>query len=167
MTIEHLVSLFAFMVPAYAANMAPPLTRFWHGWNPPLARRVLGAHKTVLGTAAGLAAAMAAAAVQTPLGAPALLAGARPWWLHGLRCAVGALGGDLAKSWLKRWRGIPPGGPWLPFDQLDFQVGALIVAGPGAGLGWLDVGLLLGAGLIGDLVVNRIAYRLGIKETKW
>jgi CDP-2,3-bis-(O-geranylgeranyl)-sn-glycerol synthase len=167
MTIERLVSLFAFMAPAYAANLAPPFARFWRGWNPPLARRTLGSHKTVVGTAAGLVAALAVAAAQAPLGAPALLAGVRPWWLHGALCGVGALGGDVVKSWLKRRRGISPGGPWLPWDQLDFQLGALILAGPGAGLGALDVGILLGAGLVGDLVVNRIAYRLGVKDTKW
>lgn len=167
MSAARLLALFALFAPAYAANMAPPFVRYWKGWNRPLHRRLLGEHKTVLGTALGLCAALVVAGVESRFGAPALLGGERAWWLHGLACGVGALGGDAVKSWLKRRRGIPPGGRWVPFDQLDFQIGALLVAGPGAGLGPLDVALLLGFGFLADLAVNRIAFRLGIKTTKW
>lgn len=167
MTADRLLALFALLAPAYAANMAPPFVRYWKGWNRPLHRRLLGEHKTVVGTALGLAAALLVAGVESRFGAPALVAATREWWLHGLLCGVGALGGDAAKSWLKRRRGIPPGGRWVPFDQLDFQVGALLAAGPGAALTALDVAIVLAVGFLGDLAVNRIAWRLGIKPTPW
>jgi CDP-2,3-bis-(O-geranylgeranyl)-sn-glycerol synthase len=166
-TLSRLVDLVAFLAPAYAANMAPPFVRFWKGWNPPLHRRWLGAHKTVLGVAVGLAVALAVAWVQWLCGAAGPLAAARPWWLHGLLCGAGALGGDACKSFVKRRRGIPPGGRWIPFDQLDFQIGALLLAGRGAGLGARDVLALLAGGFLGVLAVDRLAFRLGIKQTKW
>lgn len=167
MSWERLGALLALMGPAYAANMAPAFTRFWHGWNPPLHRRALGAHKTWLGTAAGLVAALATAAVEARFGAPALVAATRPWWLHGLLCGAGALGGDALKSLLKRRRGIAPGARWVPFDQLDFQLGALAAVGPGAGLRVPDIAALVALGFLGDLAVNRLAWQLGIKTTKW
>jgi CDP-2,3-bis-(O-geranylgeranyl)-sn-glycerol synthase len=160
------LALLALLAPAYAANMAPPFVRYWRGWNRPLHRRLLGEHKTVVGTALGLAAALLVAGVESGFGAPALVA-PRAWWLHGLLCGVGALGGDAAKSWLKRRRGIAPGVRWVPFDQLDFQVGALLATGPGAGLTALDVAMVLALGFLGDLAVNRIAWWLGIKPTPW
>jgi CDP-2,3-bis-(O-geranylgeranyl)-sn-glycerol synthase len=167
LTADRLLALFALLAPAYAANLAPPFVRYWRGWNRPLHRRLLGEHKTVVGTALGLVAAFLVAGVESSFGAPALVAGERAWWLHGLLCGVGALGGDAAKSWLKRRRGIAPGGRWVPFDQLDFQVGALVAAGPGAGLTALDVSMVLALGFLGDLAVNRIAWWLGIKPTPW
>jgi CDP-2,3-bis-(O-geranylgeranyl)-sn-glycerol synthase len=167
MTAARLLALLSLMAPAYAANMAPPFLRFWRGWNPPLHRRALGAHKTVLGTAAGMAAAMAAAWLLSLSGAPRLLDAATPWWLHGLLCGSGALGGDAIKSLWKRRRGIAPGGRWVPFDQLDFQIGSLLLIGPRASLGPADVATLLALGFLGDLAVNWIAFRIGVKETAW
>jgi CDP-2,3-bis-(O-geranylgeranyl)-sn-glycerol synthase len=166
-TLARLIHLVAFLAPAYAANMAPPFVRFWKGWNPPLHRRWLGDHKTVLGVAAGLAAALAVAAVQPLSGAPRFPLADRPWWLHGLLCGAGALGGDALKSFFKRRRGIPPGGRWIPLDQLDFQIGALLLAGPGADLTVPEVAVLLVVGFLGALLFSRLAFGLGIKSTKW
>jgi len=165
--LERLIDLVTFLAPAYGANMAPPFVRFWKGWNAPLHRRWLGDHKTVLGVVVGLAAALAVAAVQSCCGAPHFPIANRPWWLHGLLCGAGALGGDALKSLFKRRRGIPPGGSWIPFDQLDFQVGALLLAGPGARLAAPDVVVLLAVGFLGALLFSRLAFGLGIKKTKW
>lgn len=38
----------------------------------------------------------------------------------------GALLGDLVESFFKRRRGIERGSDWIPFDQLDFIIGALV-----------------------------------------
>ena len=40
--------------------------------------------------------------------------------------SVGALLGDLLKSFFKRRIGIKSGQPWPPFDQLDYVIGALL-----------------------------------------
>jgi CDP-2,3-bis-(O-geranylgeranyl)-sn-glycerol synthase len=55
------------MRPAYLANMAPPFTRFWRGWNRPINRKWLGEHKTVMGLFAGLMVAMVTTFVQSKI----------------------------------------------------------------------------------------------------
>src|SRR2546430_9192871 len=60
----RVLQLVYFMAPAYLANMAPPFVRYWKGWNRPISRRWLGAHKTVLGFAAGVLAATLVTFVQ-------------------------------------------------------------------------------------------------------
>lgn len=48
-------------------------------------------------------------------------------WFFGFLFGIGALGGDMLKSFLKRQLGIPPGHTWIPFDQVDWIVGLLVV----------------------------------------
>ena len=85
----------------------------------------------------------------------------------GLALGIGALGGDALKSLVKRARGIAPGKSWVPFDQLDFAVGALALVWPWAMLGWGDALLILAFTFVADIVVNHAAYRLGIRDTRW
>jgi TolB-like protein len=46
-------------------------------------------------------------------------------WVLGQQAGVGAMAGDSAKSFVKRRLRIPPGRPWLPFDQVDFVMSSL------------------------------------------
>ncbi len=55
------------MLPAYLANMAPPFTRFWRGWNRPISRKWLGEHKTVMGLCAGLTVALVVTFVRSKI----------------------------------------------------------------------------------------------------
>ena len=152
---QRLADLLYLMAPAYAANMAPPLlARFWKGWNAPVSRRWLGGHKTVLGFAAGLLAAAATGAAQH---AP----------LFGLALGAGALAGDALKSFFKRRLGIAPGAAWFPADQLDFALGALVVAAPWARLGALDIAAILALSVAGHIAVNHAAWFVGIRKTRW
>jgi CDP-2,3-bis-(O-geranylgeranyl)-sn-glycerol synthase len=153
------------MLPAYAANMAPPFVRYWKGWNPPIARRSLGSHKTVLGFAAGVCAAVLVTLIQSRIAWDGGLVAYDAWL--GLRFGVGAMAGDSAKSFLKRRVGIPPGARWVPFDQLDFVVGALVLTASRASLSWLDVTLILAVTAAGHVFVNHLGYWLGIRDTKW
>ena len=87
----RVLQLMYFMLPAYAANMAPPSTKYWKGSNPPIARRWLGAHKTVLGFASGVAAAVLVAFLQSHIAWSGSLVQGEPWLGLGLRFGVGAL----------------------------------------------------------------------------
>ena len=155
------------MAPAYVANMAPPLTRYWRGWNRPISARWLGSHKTVIGFAAGLLGALATSFVQHAVGYDTPIADGNNWVELGLRFGVGAMAGDSAKSFFKRRRGVPPGQPWLPFDQIDFVLGALILVAPYSTLGLGDVVLVLGLSFGGHIAVNHAAYCLGLRDVKW
>lgn len=162
-----LFDLLLLMLPAYLANMSPPFLRFWRGWNPPISARLLGEHKTVLGFAVGVATAVLTSAVQAHVLPSHLLRDPSRWLLAGLALGVGAMGGDCLKSLFKRRLAIPPGARWVPFDQLDFAIGALLLSAPLTHLRWLDVLTLLVVTLAGDLAVNRVAYRLRLKDTPW
>lgn len=165
--IAHLLQLAYLMLPAYAANMAPPFVRFWKGWNRPIHTSALGNHKTVVGFAFGVVAGVLVTAVQAAIQAPSAWLDYSQWPWLGLGFGVGAMTGDSLKSYFKRRRNIAPGRPWIPFDQLDFVVGALLVIAPFAELGLGDVILICAMSFVGDVVVNRIAYRLGIKASPW
>jgi CDP-2,3-bis-(O-geranylgeranyl)-sn-glycerol synthase len=163
----RVLQLIYFMLPAYAANMAPPFTKYWKGSNPPIARRWLGAHKTVLGFASGVGAAVVVTFVQSRIGWSGSMARYESWLELGLGFGVGAMSGDSLKSFFKRRVGIAPGHPWIPFDQLDFVAGALLLTWSRAPLSLLDFGLVLAVSLVGDIVVNHLGYSLGIRDTPW
>jgi CDP-2,3-bis-(O-geranylgeranyl)-sn-glycerol synthase len=163
--LNRLLQLTYFMLPAYAANMAPPFLKYWRGWNPPIAPRWLGTHKTVFGFAAGVGVAVLVAWLQSRIAWERAPVDADVWL--GLRLGAGAMAGDSAKSFLKRRAGIAPGAPWIPFDQLDFAVGALAFTWSRASLSWADVAAILGLAAAGHVVVNHVGYWLGIRDTKW
>lgn len=163
---QRLIALLYFMAPAYLANMTPPFLRYWKGWNRPIHERLLGSHKTVLGFASGVLAGVLAAAAQAWIAVPSVWTAQARWPLMGLAFGLGAMTGDSLKSLLKRRRGIAPGRPWPGWDQLDFVVAALLLTGPWARLSWTDVLAILAVSLAGDLVVNQIAFLLGIKPSR-
>jgi CDP-2,3-bis-(O-geranylgeranyl)-sn-glycerol synthase len=163
----RIVQLAYLMLPAYLANMAPPFTRYWPGWNRPISRKWLGDHKTVVGFGAGLTVAMAATFVQSKLNWHAGLLPYAEWPLLGLAFGVGAMGGDSLKSFVKRLKGIPPGRPWIPMDQLDFVVGSLLLVMPIARVEWPDIVIIIFVSFAGDIVVNHLSFALGIRESEW
>jgi len=167
MDADRLVELAWFMLPAYLANMAPPFTRFWKGWNRPISVRLLGSHKTVLGFAVGVLTAVLVTAMQAAFAPAQALIDYSQWLLAGLAFGFGSMGGDCLKSLLKRRLGIAPGARWIPLDQLDFALGSLLLVAPLANLRWIDVLAILAVTLVGDLAVNRLAHRLRIKDTPW
>ena len=75
--------------------------------------------------------------------------------------------GDSLKSFFKRRLDIAPGARWIPADQLDFVVGGLIVLSFWTDLTWLDVFAVLGLSFIGDIAINQLAFRMGIRDTNW
>jgi CDP-2,3-bis-(O-geranylgeranyl)-sn-glycerol synthase len=165
--LTHLAHLAYLMLPAYAANMTPPFVRFWKGWNRPIHLASLGAHKTVVGFLSGVLMAVVATALQYAIDASFSLIDYSHWIWIGLGFGVGAMAGDSIKSYFKRRLGVAPGQPWVPFDQLDFVAGALLVVGPLARIDAGDIALILAMSLVGDIVVNRVAFRLGIKSSPW
>jgi CDP-2,3-bis-(O-geranylgeranyl)-sn-glycerol synthase len=147
--------------------MAPPFVKYWSGWNRPISRRWLGDHKTVVGFLLGVTVAIATTLVQSCIGWREGLTQYDQWLALGLACGVGALGGDAFKSLIKRRFGIPPGKPWVPADQLDFVVGGLLALSLFVTLRPFDVVLILTASFLGDIGVNHLSFRLGIRNTKW
>ncbi|PYN37452.1 MAG: hypothetical protein DMD98_05375 [Candidatus Rokuibacteriota bacterium] len=163
----RVLQLVYFMAPAYLANMAPPFVRYWKGWNRPISRRWLGAHKTVLGFAAGVLAATLVTFVQWLVGWSGSIVAYDDWAVLGVLFGTGAMAGDCAKSFFKRRLGVEPGRPWIPFDQLDFVLGALVFVGTRVTLAWADVLVILLLSFCGHILVNHLGYWLGVRDTRW
>jgi CDP-2,3-bis-(O-geranylgeranyl)-sn-glycerol synthase len=155
------------MAPAYVANMSPPLVKYWRAWNRPISLRWLGSHKTVVGFAAGVLGAIATTLVQHVIGYTAGIVDYDGWLELGFRFGLGAMAGDSVKSFFKRCFHVPPGAPWIPFDQLDFALGALVLVAPRAILGLSDVVIVVALSFGGHVLINHTAYRLGIRDVKW
>lgn len=148
--LDNILFAIWFLLPAAVANMVPILAanapllkhfdapidsgRTWRG------KELLGSHKTWRGIISGIIAATLVLWIQQILVAnnswiadiiPVSLDFATlPTLVLGPLFALGALGGDAAESFLKRQRGIKSGGSWVPFDQIDYIIGAIIVTLP-------------------------------------
>ena len=168
MTSDRLLELVWLMLPVYCANMAAPFVKFWRGWNRPIHPLLLGNHKTIVGFGVGVAAAIAAAYLQSGLlVAIPLLWDARDWLGVGFACGLGALCGDAVKSFFKRRLGIAPGHRWIPADQVDFVVGGLLALGWFVNLSGSDILAILAVSFVADVAVNQLAFRAGIRDTAW
>lgn len=147
--IQDILLAFWFLLPAAIANAAPvfgPVLPLIKHWNTPIdggrtlrGHRLFGEHKTWRGLLCGIAAATLTlwlqqlafnhAAWAQYLSGPVDYA-MLPVLLLGPLFAIGALGGDVIESFFKRQRGIKSGGTWVPFDQIDYIIGAIIVSLP-------------------------------------
>ena len=165
--LRRALQLAYFMAPAYAANMAPPFVRYWKGWNRPISRRLFGTHKTVMGFVVGVLSATGVTFVQWLLAWSGSIVPYEEWPPLGLLFGVGAMAGDSVKSFFKRRLGVEPGRPWIPFDQLDFVLGALVLVYPRVTLAWADVATILLLSFGGHIVVSHLGRWLGVKDTRW
>jgi CDP-2,3-bis-(O-geranylgeranyl)-sn-glycerol synthase len=84
----------------------------------------------------------------------------------GFLLSFGALLGDLIKSYFKRRAGIKMGGSWIPWDQIDYVVGAIVVTYPiyHYTLGQMILMLIIGGTM--SALAHRYAYFIKIIDTK-
>ncbi len=120
-----------FFLPAYIANMSPVLFRKIPFLEKPISEKYFGSHKTWRGLIVAVIMGIIIFGLQKiayTLGFTqlALIDYSDYSLLVGLFLGAGAILGDLVKSYYKRKAEIPPGDPWVPFDQIDFAVGGLI-----------------------------------------
>jgi len=89
------------------------------------------------------------------------------WFLIGFLLSFGALLGDLIESFFKRRVGIESGKEWIPFDQIDWILGALFLLSFQIWLGWKIFFLTILIWGILHPIVNLIGYWLKIKKNKF
>jgi len=144
--IQDILFAIWFLLPAAAANMIPIIVaaipmlkkydapidagKTWRG------HELLGPHKTWRGIIAGIIIATFVLWIQQVLAAnfewtqfvtDGVDYSALPLFILGPLFAIGALGGDAIESFFKRQRNIKSGGSWVPFDQLDYIIGSVLV----------------------------------------
>lgn len=170
------------MLPAYVPNPAAVI----FGGGPAIdggatwtdGRRLFGDGKTLRGFILGVLAGVAVGGVE--LWAQTLAGWTLSWNflpLHTITTvtafAVGALLGDLAKSFVKRRIGKGQGDPWPVADQYDLVVGAFLLTALVAPR-WLLQNITLPV-LVWILVLtpvlhritNIVGHRLGVKRVPW
>ena len=170
---------FYLMLPAYFANMAPVMVKkinlfvFPIDFNKEIGDKpILGKNKTFRGLIFGVVFAVIIAYLQFLLYDLELFRNVSfidysDWLLFGFLMGFGALTGDLIKSFFKRRLGIKPGAKFVPFDQTDFVVGALVSITPifDLTLNIFVIALLLS--FILHIIVNHLAFYLKIRNEKW
>ncbi|MFH1668903.1 MAG: CDP-archaeol synthase [Candidatus Woesearchaeota archaeon] len=170
------------LLPGLIANMAPvfaskynildipvDLGRKWKG------KPIFGAHKTYRGFLFGIIYAVVIVYIQKILfldfaafrHISLIDYSSTNVLLLGFLLGFGTLFGDLTESFFKRRRGIGSGQPWIPWDQLDLVIGALI---------FLAIIYIPPISVVAFLIITvpilhvaskHIGYYLGISEKKW
>ena len=179
-----------FLVPAYIANMAPPLVKKL-GWLESLdvpidkekklgdKRQLFGRNKTYRGFVVGVIGGAIGGMLQS------LVYGVRFFDVMGIDgiayhniafmiffgalMGFGAIFGDLVESFIKRRLGIGPGKRFVPWDQTDLVVGAYLLVLP-ITFTLISWQLFLSSMVITFLLhilINHAAYYLDIRKERW
>ncbi len=137
------IKILWFLLPAGVANMSAVFSaKLFPRWSMPIdfhhtlrGQRIFGDHKTVRGILFGLPVSVVIFVIERKLfyshafiRSLSIADYSHLTLAFGLALGIGALGGDLARSFLKRQLGIAPGKPWVPFDQVDWVLGALLAS---------------------------------------
>ena len=170
---------FYLMLPAYFANMAPVIVKKINLFAFPIDfnrtmndKPVLGKNKTFRGLVFGIIFAVIIAYLQFLAYNELFFKNIsfvdyKNWMLFGFLMGFGALTGDSVKSFFKRRIGISPGEKFIPFDQTDFVVGALLFIPP---LFPLTLKIFVSSLILSFLlhiIVNHAAFYLRIRNEKW
>ncbi|HIQ10275.1 MAG TPA: CDP-2,3-bis-(O-geranylgeranyl)-sn-glycerol synthase [Euryarchaeota archaeon] len=156
------LSFLLWAVPAYVANAAATLSKFFPRRHPVDfglhwldGKRVLGDGKTWEGLFLGVTA--------------GTIAGYAVFSLFGLSydpflISLGALFGDIVGSFAKRRAGLPRGAPAPVLDQLDFILGAFMLAGP---FGLKETAMIILITPAVHRAANIVGYITGLKNEPW
>lgn len=172
-----------FLLPAAAANAIPIVAAaipFLKKFDAPIdggktwrGHELLGSHKTWRGIIAGIIISTLLLWIQQLLfenyeWAQYLAAdvnySALPVLLLGPLFALGALGGDAIESFFKRQRNIKSGGKWIPFDQLDYIIGSVVVSLFFVILSPMQYVWIFIVWFIMHLLFSFVGYKLGLKD---
>ena len=178
--LDVILQVFYLMLPAYFANMAPVIVKgSFKSLKIPLdfnkkinKKPILGENKTFRGLIFGVLFAVIIAYLQFLLHNNNILADIAiidysNWLLIGFLLGFGAIFGDLVESYVKRRMNYEPGRSFVPFDQIDFVIGALIFVYPLVILSLDKIVVMLFLSFILHIIVNHIAFYMNIRREKW
>lgn len=167
--------LLLYIAPMYFANSCAMVfgggrTRLDLGRSLPDGHPIFGPGKTLRGLVAGVTAGTTASfmiAVVFPSQVTMLTADSWAYVSLGFLLSLGAIVGDLVKSFFKRRAGIAQGKDVLLVDQLDFIAGGVIF-----GLAYYvpsaaEVAVIAAATVVVHRAANFIAFKLSLKKVPW
>lgn len=180
MVLILVVKAFYFMLPAYFANMAPVIVKnLFKSVAVPIDlnkkfndESILGKNKTWRGLIFGILFAIIISFFQFLLFKNNFLLGMSlmdysNWLLFGFLMGSGAVIGDLIESFFKRRLNYKPGQPFVPLDQIDFILGALIFVYPIVKLSTSLIITIITLTFILHILVNHLAFYLKMRSEKW
>ena len=169
-----------FMLPAYFANMAPVMTKkIFNNLKIPIDfnkkinnKPIFGQNKTFRGLIFGVIFAIIIAFIQSVFYNNNILLDISlvdysNWLLIGFLLGLGAIFGDLIESFVKRRLNYEPGKSFVPFDQLDFVIGALIFIYPIVSLSLNKILIILILSFVLHVLVNHISFYTSVRKEKW
>ena len=115
-------------------------------------RPLFGPSKTIRGLAAAVVAASAGA----------LIVGVRPD--IGALMAAAAMAGDLFSSFVKRRLNLPPSSQVLGLDQVPESFLPLLVGRHALSLSMTDIFLGVAIFFVGEILLARLFYKLGLRD---
>jgi len=175
-----ILQLFYFMLPAYFANMAPVIVKkIFNNLKIPIDfnkkignKEIFGKNKTFRGLIFGIIFAIIITFIQylfynNNIFVSFSIVDYSNWLLIGFLMGFGAIFGDLVESFVKRRLDYKPGKSFIPFDQLDFVIGALIFIYPLNVLSLNKIIVILILSFVLHIIVNHLAFYIGIRKEKW
>lgn len=173
-----LVQIIWFFLPAGIANMSPVIFKKVNFLNYPVdfnlkikGKPLLGKNKTYRGFFFAISMSILTIFIQKTLYPHLINYSLVNYnqiniYLLGFLLGFGALIGDTLKSFFKRRLKIPPGKPWIPFDQIDWIIGTALLINLYIKLSFKEILIALILSLIFHPLINLLSYSLGIQKNK-
>jgi len=182
--LQFLISCIYFFLPAYLANMVPPLAKRFNILNflafpidlnkKFLGKPIFGSHKTLRGAVLSFFVGFLVVIFQNVLyrfdffkEISILNYSEINLSLFAFLMSFGVVFGDLFFAFVKRRIGLKPGAPFLPFDQTNYVFGAFLFLQPYLKLDlrvWFLIFILT---FFLHIIFNRVGYILRIHNAKW
>lgn len=170
-----------FFLPAYLTNLIPSLTKEINFLNTSVdfGKKfnnfpIFGSHKTWRGVIFGTLIGMITAFFQGLL-YPLPFIKEHSFFnyqeinifLFGFLISFGAILGDLFFAFIKRRKNIAPGAPFIPFDQINFVLGAFFLLSFYLKISlWIWLNILFLTFFL-HIIFNHLGYWLGFQKNKW
>lgn len=181
--LQFIISCLYFFLPAYFANMTPPLAKKIGILNflaKPIdfnkkffGKPILGSHKTWRGAILAFFVGFFTALFQKFLYKFLLIQKISLLdyskiniFFFAFLISFGAIFGDLFFAFIKRRLNLPPGTPFLPFDQTNYIIGTALFLVPFQ----IEISIWITLFILTfflHIVVNRLGYHLKIHQAKW
>ena len=165
--IHYIYFSFIFLLPAMIANMTPVLLRGMKKFGKPINEKIFGSNKTWRGLVGGITVGTLSYFTLVNKGFFEGIENMGDVILVGFLFSFGALMGDLIKSYFKRKVGIKEGEGWIPFDQIDYILGAIILTYGIFHYSLPQIILLLIIGGAMSALAHYFAYFTRMIDTKW
>ncbi len=172
---EMIVRILLLIAPMYFANSCALVfgggrTMLDFGKNFYDGRPIFGAGKTLRGFVAGVCAGTTVAFLIAAIFPAQTLLIVKDSWQYvslGFLVSLGAILGDLVKSFFKRRAGILQGKDLLLVDQLDFVAGGVILGLSYYAPTLVEIGLIAMLTVIVHRASNFAAFKLSLKKVPW